>query len=418
MRCLFDRGANSIDIDGLTRLDRMPQRVLHRVLAFAGRKSQDCQVFADRDLRAVGFTQHVISDSKVARGEHVLAILVVLECSRLTHQRIDHMAIVDRRSADSGQPWHPLNRVAVVRDIDPFGVDRHIDFLTDQPTRNGVAVATNLDRTAAANANAAKRFMEVDLAIGQRTELLQLHRKAVGSCQITFGNHPFNKRHVAIATFEATTAAKHQGLIDRVLDVAVGRFDVTVLVGATRVGLLRLDVVMLHQRLIPRRELLLRGVVVDRGAKRVGAMQLGHASELPEGFLHAFAECFERFRKTEGHGLHIGIRQHAMEERVIELRSGDLDAERIHHGEVAGRYMTWVMFLWKGDGLVRAMSASPKPHASLEGSAGRVEELSGVAILQPRKEGHCLQFGLRFEPLLNLGPDLGEGVNACAIPLR
>jgi hypothetical protein len=172
---------------------------------------------------------------------------------------------------------------------------------------------------------------------------------------------------------------------------------------------------MFHQTLIPRREQLLRGVVADCSAKRVSAMQPGHASKLPERFLHAFAECFERFRKAEGHGLHIGIRQHAMEERVIELRSGDLDIERIHHGEVAGRDTTGVMLLWKGDGLVRAMSASPKPHTSLEGSAGRVEELSGEAILQPRKQGHCLQFGFRFEPLLNLGPDLGEGVNTCSV---
>jgi hypothetical protein len=93
---LFDRGANSIDIDGLARLDREPQRVLNGVLAFAGGKSQDFQVFADRDLLTVSFTEHVISDPKVARGKHVFAILVVLECSRLTHQRIDHMAIVDR----------------------------------------------------------------------------------------------------------------------------------------------------------------------------------------------------------------------------------------------------------------------------------------------------------------------------------
>jgi hypothetical protein len=292
---LFDRGANSIDIDRLARLDRKPQRVLNGVLAFAGRKSQDFQVFADRDLRAVSFTEHVISDPKVTRGKHVFAILVILECSRLTHQRIDHMAIVDRRSGDSGQPWHPLNWVAVVRDIDPFGVDRHIDFLTDQPTRNGVAVATNLDRRAAANTNVAKRFMAGDLVIGQRAKLLLLHRKAIGPCLVPFGNHLFDKRHVVFATFEVTTTAKQQGLIDPVLDVTVGRFDVTVLVGATRVGLLRLDVVMLHQRLIPQRELLLGGVVVNRSTQRVGAMQSGHAAELPERLLHAFAEGFERF---------------------------------------------------------------------------------------------------------------------------
>ena len=96
----------------------------------------------------------------------------------------------------------------MVRDIDPFGVDCHIDFLTDQPTRNGVAVATNLDRAIAANANVAKRFMAVDLVVGQRVELLLLYRKAIGPCLVPFGNHLFDKRHVVFATFEVTTAAK------------------------------------------------------------------------------------------------------------------------------------------------------------------------------------------------------------------
>ena len=325
------------------------------------------------------------------------------------------MAVVDRRPTDSGQPWHPLHRVAVVRHIDPFGVDRHIDFLADQPTRNGVAVATNLDRTAVANTNVGKCFMVVDLVIGQRDELLLLHLKTIGPCLVPLGNHLFDKRHVVFATLEVTAATKHQGLIDRVLDVSVGRLDVTVLIGAPRIGLLRLDAIMLHQRLVPRRELLLSGVILHRSGERVGTMQLGHATELPERFLHAFAEGFERFRKTKRYRLGIGVRQHAMKERVIELRFGNLDADRIHHGEVAGGDTTRMMFLWKGDGLIGAMSASPEPHTSLEGSASRIEELSRVAILQPRKESHRLQFGFRFKPLLNLGPDIGKGVNAGAI---
>jgi hypothetical protein len=351
----------------------------------------------------------------MAGGEHVFAILVVFERTRLPQQRIDHMAIVDRRSADARQPRHPLHQVAVVRDIDPFGMDRDIDFLTHQPTRNGVAIATNLDRAAAANTNAAKCFVASDLVIRQRSQLLLFDRESIGPCKISFGYHLFDKRHVVVAAFEVTAATEQQSLIDRVLDVAIQGFDVAVLVGTPSVGVLRADAVVPHQRLIPRGQFLFGGVILNRGAERVGAMQLRHAPELPERFLDAFAEGFERFRKTERDGLDIGVRQDAMKKRVIESRTGDLDPEFIHHGEVTGGDLPGMMLLRKGDGLVGPVGASPEPHAALERPSRGIEMLSRITLLQPRKKRHGLQFGFRFEPLLNLGPDLGEGVHPSAI---
>jgi hypothetical protein len=248
---LLDGGANGCDVDRLARVDRQPQCVLHRVLAFAGCNRQDFQIFTGSDLRTVSCNKQVVSHAKMAGRKHVFAILVVFECTRLTQQRIDHMAIVDRGSTDARQPGHPLNQVAMVRDIDPFGMDGDIDFLADQPTWNGVAIATNLDRTATANTNAAKRFVASDLVIRQRSKLLLFDGESIGPCQISFGDHLFDKGHVVVAAFEVTAAAEQQSLIDRVLDVAVQGFDVAVLVGTPSVGVLRSGAVVLHQGLIP-----------------------------------------------------------------------------------------------------------------------------------------------------------------------
>lgn len=160
---LRDKLANLDDIDCSSGLNPRPQCILHRVLALVRRQGEDFQVFPHRELFAVSGAQHVVSDPKMARRKHVFAVLVVLERPRLANQRVDHVAVVDRRSADPDQSWHPLNRDFVMRHVDPFGADPNIDFFTDQATGNRVGVATDLNRTAAADANTEQDVVGVKL---------------------------------------------------------------------------------------------------------------------------------------------------------------------------------------------------------------------------------------------------------------
>jgi hypothetical protein len=83
-------------------------------LAFASGESQDFQIVTDRDPCAVSFTEQVIGDPKVACRKHVFTILVVLERARLTDQRIDHVAVVDRGTTITDQSWHSLNMILVM----------------------------------------------------------------------------------------------------------------------------------------------------------------------------------------------------------------------------------------------------------------------------------------------------------------
>jgi hypothetical protein len=81
--------------NGLVLVDRQTQRLLHRVFAVVCRQLQNLQVFTHRNSIGVMASQCVVGHAKVAAGEHVLVILVVLKRSRLANQRVDHMTIVD-----------------------------------------------------------------------------------------------------------------------------------------------------------------------------------------------------------------------------------------------------------------------------------------------------------------------------------
>ena len=133
--------------------NRQPQGVVDRVLAVSGGELQNLQVLARRDTIAVLITQRVVGDAKMACGEHVLPILVMLECSRFANQRIDHMTVVDGMLAGARQSRHPLHLGVAVPHLDEIGVNHHIHLVLDQSAGNGVRIAFDLYGAAAANAH-------------------------------------------------------------------------------------------------------------------------------------------------------------------------------------------------------------------------------------------------------------------------
>jgi len=94
-----------------------------------------------------------------------------------------------------------------------------------------------------------------------------------------------------------------------------------------------------------------------------------HAAKLPEGVLNSLAECFKGFGETQRDGFDVAVRQHAVEERMVKSRSGDLDSERVTDREVACGEASWVVILWEENGLVRSVDGSPARDAALESSA-------------------------------------------------
>jgi hypothetical protein len=143
----------------------------------------------------------------MAGRKHVFAILVVLERTRFADQRINHVAIVDRATANAEQPRHSLNVNAVMRYIDPLGADRNIHLAADESTGDRVTISTNMDRAVAVNQDASKRFVRVELLMRKRPKLLLFNRKAIASLVIPPSHHFLHELHILIATLEAATAS-------------------------------------------------------------------------------------------------------------------------------------------------------------------------------------------------------------------
>ena len=70
---------------------------------------QYLQVFAGGNLGRMSLAQLVVGHAKVTGRKHVFLVLVVLEGTRLTNQRIDDMSIIDRMLTSTSQSRHALN---------------------------------------------------------------------------------------------------------------------------------------------------------------------------------------------------------------------------------------------------------------------------------------------------------------------
>lgn len=325
------------------------------------------------------------------------------------------MTVVDRRAADPKQPRHSLDHRAAVGDFDPLGANHYINLSPDQPTGNRVGVATHRDRAARSHRDADDPFVRVELAWGQRPEVLLFNGELVGSRLVAFGDHPFDELHVLLTALEIAAASQQQRLVDHELDLSVGGFDIAVFVRAARVGVFAGAAVMLHQLAITLCQPRLGRMVGDRRAEAVGAMAGRCSAELEERFLRPLAERFEGLGETERDGLDVGVGQHAVKQRVVEAGSGDGNVERVHDGEVASGDLARVMDLRKHDGFGGPGGASPVADAAFEGASLGLGKAARVLIAQPVEKGHRSQLGLRLEPAADDFPDILEGIGTGSI---
>jgi hypothetical protein len=130
---------HTVGIQRLARIEQARQRRLHPGLTLACRQVQDSQILLGCPSRLL-LHQQVVGHAEAAGGEQVGPIAVVGERSRLAHQPVDDVPVVDlvlAASAQTGQFFHPL---LGVEDLDPLGVQSRLDPLADQPTGHRVDV--------------------------------------------------------------------------------------------------------------------------------------------------------------------------------------------------------------------------------------------------------------------------------------
>ena len=112
-------------------------------------------------------SQRVPRYAKTAGRKHLLAVSVVGEGSRFSHERIDNVTIIDRRQVLADQSRHDLNNVSVMSHRDLLGPDAQVNELADQPTGNRVRVGSHVDRAAARDSHTLDDVVRVEPFIGQ-----------------------------------------------------------------------------------------------------------------------------------------------------------------------------------------------------------------------------------------------------------
>jgi hypothetical protein len=325
---------------------------------------QDAHIFLGRPGRLT-LHEQVVGHAEATGGEQVRAVTIVGERARLAHQPVDDMPVVDPMLAASAQPGQFFHAPLGVPDLDPLGVEAGLDPLTDQPSRHRVHVPLHPDGAACLHPRP-QPLACFQPALRQRPQ--QGH--FFGQSGLTPGVEPdeqvFQEGAVGGAACEVPTAAKHEGLIQSLLEAVVTLLDIAVLIALASLDGLSLKPVVAQQGLVTALERLLCARGLDGGGQAVGAVQLRHATQLPESVLQAFAEALVALGEAEGARLPVGVGQDEVVEHMGEggVLQGDAQVGTV--GEVGGGDPSGVVNLGEEDLLGRAVLGAPLLEAALE----------------------------------------------------
>ena len=302
-----------------------------------------------------------------------------------------------------------------MRHRDLFGPDTKVDELANQSTGNRIRVGPNANGAAGTDFHTFLYVVCVEPFIGQAIQMSQVVKKVLPPVVIGPLQQVLHEADVFFTAVKTPAATQQQRLINTILQMAVGRFDIAVFVGTASVRAFRFAVVVTHQSRISFGKFTTTGVISHGRRQRITAMSFGNATEFPERLLNAGTERFKRLRKAQRYAFDVAVCQHAVEKRVFKSLPSDLHAKLVADGEVTGRQSARVMLLAEEYRLARTMQASPFVHASLERATCGVRKSAFVSLLQPLEQCFGFQPGLCFEPLLNFVPDVLEGIRPGAI---
>lgn len=185
---------------------------------------------------------------------------------------------------------------------------------------------------------------------------------------------------------------------------------ITVLVGPTRLNGLSLQAVVPQQTLVAfgeRRPGRSRG---HRCGQPIRAVQLRHATQLPQRVLEPFAQALVALREAHRARLPVGVGQHEMVDQMGERHPLDGHPQAVAVREVAGTQPSRYMYLVEEHLLRRARQRPPLFDPSLQRPQLAVGEPTGAAALQIHEQRLRLQAGVAPEHLFELRPDLGKRI--------
>jgi hypothetical protein len=220
--CIGHKLTDSFDVQRVLSRQQMAQRIGDGILTFLCSKLQNLHVHLVGDLLCVRRSQHVPRHAKTTCRKHLFAVLIAGECSRFSYQRINDVAIVDRRLILADDSRHRLDQMAMMSHRDLFGTDAKINKLADQSTWHGVRVGPHTNRAAATDANPLEDVVRVEPCVGQWPEVGGVIEKLLSTICVGSIDQIFHEVDVGFASLKVATAAQHQRLINAIFEMTVG----------------------------------------------------------------------------------------------------------------------------------------------------------------------------------------------------
>lgn len=261
---------------------------------------QDPQILADTDGRRVFRAQPIVGLTKTAVGEQILTVAIILKRPRLAHQLIDDVPVVDRMLVTTHQTRQRVHTASGVPDFHTIGVQSGLHFFADQAAVDRVGVAVNVNHASRPHGDRQTQAA-VQSLLGKRLQHGQLLQVTLPARRIALVQQVPQERQEIVLVGEIPTAAQLQRLVQRVLEVAMRRLGVAVLVGLSHVDSLPLQAVILQQGTVARLKLPFHRQIVDRRAQAVAPMTPRHTSQFPQRVLQTIRQRLKRLRGTQRH---------------------------------------------------------------------------------------------------------------------
>jgi hypothetical protein len=350
---------------------------------------QDAQVLLGRSLRLL-HQQRVVGQAEADGREQVSSVAVVGERSRLADQPVDDVPVGDPVLATTPQTRQFFDAPLGVPHLDPLGVDPGLDPFADEPAGHRVGVALDVAGAAAIHPHLLP-LARLQTPSRQRSQQRHLLSQPLPPVGVALLEQVPQERLVGGPTVEVAAAPQQQRLFQGSLELVMTLLDVAVLVGLCRLDGLAVQAVVPQQRLIPLGE---RGPFCPRrhgGGEPVGAVQLRHAAELPQGVLQALAEALVALGEADCAGLPVGVGQHEVVDQMLQRRAGDGHPQVGAVREIAGTEPTGMMHLGEEHLLGRPFFGPPLLDSPLQGPYLSVAEATGEPPLQVGEQGLGLQ---------------------------
>ena len=126
--------------------------------------------------------------------------------------------------------------------------------------------------------------------------------------------------------------------------------------------------IVIEQALILLRELFVARQIVDGCRKTIAAHAPGHSTGQIQCVLQTGRQRFIGFRVADVNVFPVRVRQHGMEQLVVELLSGNRDLQAVQVHEVEGHHIARMMNLRKDDFLANIVIQLPSLNATFQGS--------------------------------------------------